>query len=393
MKRIDRLMGVTLAGLLAGCGSPQIEGAAEVEETSVVENNDTGTAMPVDDAPIEDSAVTDSGAMDVAVDSAPAKVAVFVAQGHAGRTTMSCDDGRTWIKNRSDDDAIRCFEGTVDCDHMDSSGRGITFGGGYFVATFGWGKPGSIRRSTDGATWERTLEGTTFGGMVYGNDAFVAAAAAPQISLDLGKTWSKTAAPTVSVYNVRGAGFGASNVLMLFEDSGKAELALSNDKGKTWWKPTTWPATCGKAIQSEGGIVEGKGTLLIVGGDGVACRSTDGGKTFSDSKMGGDVTSFAHFTGAEFVAWGRTDKNVMYRSADGAAWTTTPTTHAIGPSARSDKGTFVASNTGWLVWYEKQAFYRSTDGVTWEALPKTAFVGSHPIRGMAFGYVDAVACK
>lgn len=136
----------------------------------------------------------------------------------------------------------------------------------------------------------------------------------------------------------------------------------------------------------------GKDTL-IVGGDGTACRSIDGGKTFSDSKMGGEVTSFAHFTGSEFVARGRTDKNVMYKSADGATWTVAPTSHSIGASARSDAGTFVASNTGWLAWYEKQAFYRSKDGVTWESLPKTAFTGSHPIRGMTFGWLDPAACK
>jgi hypothetical protein len=381
--------------LLFGCGSAQIETPAETaEETSVVET-DTGTVVTTEDtATSADSAPTDTGtSMDAVVDSAPDKVGVFVAQGHVARTMISCDDGRSWIKNRSDNDSVRCFEGGVDCDHMESAGRGIAFGNGQFVATFGWGKPGSIRRSTDGFNWTKTLEGTTFGGVVFGNDAFLAASRTPQVSLDFGKTWSKTAEPSVTVWNVRGAGFGGSNAVLAFEDSGNAQLALSNDNGKTWTKPTTWPSTCGKSIQSEGGIVYGKSTLLIVGGDGVACRSTDNGKTFTDSKMGGDVTSFAHFTGTDFVAWGRTDKNVMYKSSDGATWTVTPTTHAIGPSARSDKGTFVATNTGWLAWYEKQSFYRSTDGITWEALPKTAFTGSHPIRGMAFGLVDPAACK
>lgn len=403
MKPIDRLVGVTLVGLVMGCGSAEISG--EADETGVVAN-DTGTPAVETDAgtpvvetdsgmPAEDTGTTADAPV---ADAPPAgKVGVFLAQGHVARTMMSCDDGRTWIKNRSDNDALRCFEGGVDCDHMESAGRGIAYGNGVFVATFGWGKPGSIRRSTDGFTWEKTLEGTTFGGMVYapsdGGGAFVAASRSPRASLDLGKTWSKTAEPTATVWNVRGAGFGAGNVVMVLEDSGKAELALSADAGKTWTKPTTWPSTCGKSIQSEGGIVAGKGTLLIVGGDGVACRSTDGGKTFADARMGGNVSSYAHFTGSEFVAWGRTDKNVMFRSTDGATWTTTASSHAVGPSARSDEGTFVATNGGWMQWYEKQQFYRSKDGVTWEVLPKTAFTGSHPIRGMTFGYVDAAACK
>lgn len=359
-------------------------------DTATTSNEDTGTA-PIDDTAVANDSETPP---DVAVDAPTMdQVGVFIAQGHVGRTMMSCDDGRTWIKNRSDDDKIRCFEGGADCDHMESAGRGIAYGKGTFVATFGWGKPGSIRRSADGFTWEKTLEGTTFGGMIFGNDAFVAASRSPRASLDLGKTWSKTAEPTATVWNVRGAGFGAGNAVMVLEDSGKAELALSSDGGKTWRSPTTWPSTCGKSIQTEGGIVAGKGTLLIVGGDGVACRSTDGGKTFSDAKMGGSVSSYAHFTGSEFVAFGRTDKNVMYKSVDGAVWTTTATSHSIGPSARSDAGTYVATNTGWMTWYDKQQFYRSTDGVKWEALPRTAFTGSHPIRGMTFGWVDSAACK
>jgi len=48
---------------------------------------------------------------------------VFVAQGHAGRTTVSCDDGNTWVANRSDNDSIVCFTNGVDCDHQSGAGR------------------------------------------------------------------------------------------------------------------------------------------------------------------------------------------------------------------------------------------------------------------------------
>jgi len=392
MKTIERLAGVTAVLSVMACGGGDIEGAPSSE------SNDSSGAIEETIAPSADTGVvaeTSEPATDAApADTAAATASVFIAQGHVGRTMISCDDGKTWIKNRSDDDTIRCFEG-VDCDHTEGAGRGITFGDGYAVATFGWGKPGSIRRSRDGFNWEKTLEGTTFGGMVFDsiNDAFVATSRTPRVSADLGKTWAKTAEPTVSVWNVRGAGFGAGNVVMLFEDSGKAELTLSNDAGKTWWRPTSFPTTCGKSVNGSGGIVFGKGTLLVIGGDGTACRSTDGGKTFRDATMGGTVSSFALFTGSEFVTWGRTDKNVMYRSADGAIWTATPSAPSLGPAARSEDGTFVATNSGWMQWYEKQAFYRSKDGITWETLPKTAFTGSHPIRDMAYGRLDASACK
>ena len=210
------------------------------------------------------------------------------------------------------------------------------------AATFGWGKPGAVRRSSDGATWQKALEGTTFGGMVFDplNAAFVATSRSPQVSLDKGKTWAKSAEPAVTVWNVRGAAFAAGNVVMMFEDSVNAQAALSKDAGKTWWKPSTIPSTCGKSVNGQGGIVYGKDTLRLVGGDGTACRSTDGGQ---------DVQ-------------GREDGR-----------------HA--------------ANNGWMQWYEKQSFYRSKDGVTWDSLPKTSFVGSHPIRDMAYGRLDASACK
>jgi hypothetical protein len=386
MKAIERLASVTVVLSTIGCGG------GDIADAPIASDEDTGTiAVEETSAPITDSGVVADTQVPPPVETGPATVGVFVAQGHMGRTTISCDDGRTWIKNKSDDDSIRCFEG-VDCDHTEGAGRGIDIGDNTIVATFGWGKPGAVRRSRDGESWEKTLVGTTFGGIVFDpvRDAFVATSRTPQVSGDVAKTWTKTAEPSVSVWNVRGAGFAAGNVVMVFEDSGKVEAVLSNDAGKSWWKPTTLPSTCGKSIQ---GIVFGKDTVLIVGGDGTACRSTDGGKTFTDSKMGGTVSSSALFTGTEFVAWGRTDRNVMYKSADGATWSTTPTTPSIGPAARSDDGTFVATNSGWMVWYEKQAFYRSKDGVTWETLPKTSFVGSHPIRGIAYGRLDASACK
>lgn len=57
-------------------------------------------------------------------------VSLFVAIGHVTRSIVSCDDGRTWVANRSDNDEIRCFTsapdgGSADCDHRYGAGRGI----------------------------------------------------------------------------------------------------------------------------------------------------------------------------------------------------------------------------------------------------------------------------
>src|SRR5690348_12150685 len=85
--------------------------------------------------------------------SAPEGVPMFVAIGKFGRVTMSCDDGQSWLVNESDDDGASCVG--IDCDHHPGSSTGLTHGGGYFFASFGWGdNPSRIRRSADGVTWE-----------------------------------------------------------------------------------------------------------------------------------------------------------------------------------------------------------------------------------------------
>ena len=62
----------------------------------------------------------------------PEGVPMFVATGKFGRITTSCDDGRTWSFNRSDDDGGSCVG--IDCDHHAGSATGLTWGGGYFFA-------------------------------------------------------------------------------------------------------------------------------------------------------------------------------------------------------------------------------------------------------------------
>ena len=92
---------------------------------------------------------------------------MFVAQGDVGRTAVSYDDGYSWIGDESDDAAVVCFTDGTDCDHHSGAARGLAFGDGWFLATFGWGTPGGIRRSADGIAWEPVLTGTTFGGIAY----------------------------------------------------------------------------------------------------------------------------------------------------------------------------------------------------------------------------------
>ena len=336
----------------------------------------------------------------------PTLVPMFVAQGHAGRTIISCDDGMTWVGNRSDDDAYPCFsDAPHDCDHHPGAGRGIDYGNGYFVATFGWGKPGSIRRSKNGVDWEPVLEGKTFAGIAFDGTVFLAGERPPQVSDGSGAMWAPGGDLDSPVWNTRRTGFAphdGGRFLIAFGGNEGNDLNVSKDRGATWARPTTLPGACAGDIQWSGGFAYGNGVIVVLGGTGVACRSLDGGDTWTQSDIGGDVDARLLWNGDAFVTWGRDASydSMRYTSPDGADWTATPievrkknpdgTTQTgpgpiLGAVTRSDKGTYVAVHGGWGDWYEKQRFYRSTDGVTWDELPAGSFVGSHPVQFIVHG--------
>lgn len=308
-------------------------------------------------------------------------VPIFLAIGYEGRTTISCDDGATWTANRSDDDALRCFDPT-DCDHDGKAGRGVAFLNGFFVANFGWGAPGTIRRSRDGVTWDTVATGDNFASMTTDGTRLVAISGAPKISADDGATWIDGATTGTGA---RRGGFAAGRFLLV-DDGPRA--ALSTD-GSGWSDVTTWPSDCGNDIQWSGGIAQaGESTIVVASGDGVVCSSSDRGATWSSRKIADAIGGRLLRAGSDVVVWGRAAGGTpsVFRSSNGVDWTTTPTIlrgagegPPIGPVAVSANGTYVAANDGWDVWYEQQRFYRSTDGVTWDALAAGAFVGSHPI--------------
>ncbi len=340
----------------------------------------------------------------------PGLTEVFVAQGYVGRTVVSCDQGQSWVADRSDDDALRCFSG-VDCDHHPGSPRGITFGAGHFVATFGWGAPGADKRSEGGVDWEVTLPDKEFAGVVFGKETFLLGARPPQRSSDGGVTWGVAGEPDSAQWNIRRTGFAdhdGGRFVLAFQ-SGASDLNISKDQGNTWVRPSSLPEGCARDMQWSGGIEYGKGVMLVLGGDGTACRSLDGGDTWTAASLGGTVSGRLLWDGSAFVTWGSTDSGPSrFQSADGAAWTATPLqvqrpqpdgsmkTSAgpvIGAVARGASGALVAVNGEWDRWYEKQEFYRSTDGVTWQALPAGAYKGGHPIGFIATGLVPAaLAC-
>src|SRR5262245_36884214 len=97
---------IALSLFAVGCGGGTI-GAGTVAEDAAPETLASGDAAPSDvavDPPPGDGAA--------AVDTSPpppppeGTIPIFVAQGNVGRTTISCDDGQSWVANRSDDDTI-----------------------------------------------------------------------------------------------------------------------------------------------------------------------------------------------------------------------------------------------------------------------------------------------
>lgn len=337
------------------------------------------------------SDATDSSAGSTGAE-VPDGVPVFVAQGHMGRTTISCDGGQTWIAEQSLDDTVRCFDG-IDCDHHEGSATGIGFGGGAFVATWGWGTEGNIRRSTNGVDWEIALTGPTFAGTAFGNDVFVAGAPTPQRSLDFGAQWTELAPSTIDTYTPRGIGFvaaGGGSFVLAGGGSGDGDVVLSADAGDSWWHPDTLPVPCGDGVRG----IHGKGELVVLARSGGAdgpevCVSSDGGHVWNVVDLG-DVYLESRMILADdtFMIWSAGER---WSSTDGAQWSSTPTEPAItiGAVGRDDEGHFVAVRGGWQVWYESQEFYRSDDGITWDVLQPGTFVGSHPVNHIAFGRVDA----
>jgi hypothetical protein len=354
-----------------------------------------------------------------------AKIPIFVAQGQLGRTTISCDDGKTWVGNRSWDlegDPLVCGAKTAGiCDTGKCSytvagkcqqetccydtpdiAKGVIFGAGKFVATWGWGQPGAVRTSTNGIDWTTTHPNDSFGGIAFGGGRFVVASRSPFWSGD-GTAWTagQTAdfrnADNTTMWSVRRFAYadfkGGGRFVAVASGNTSRDMLVSADGGVTWKRPSLIPTDCALEVSTYGGIVSGNGVIVIVDQHANACRSTDGGDTWSVVPTGlTQILSHGVWTGSKFLFWG--DNTTMVSSPDGAAWTKTKMTTPLrlGPVALGPNGTFVAVQNVWDG-YDKQHFLRSTDGLAWETLPAAAFVAGHPIFYIAFGYADpSAAC-
>ena len=407
MTRLSAAVGC-LVGVLASCqGVVSEPGPKALPDAGAMAVVDAGSADaatpdagPAPDAGAPDAGVPDAGGPDAGpgVDAGTGRVPIFIAHGKLGRTTVSCDDGRTWIANRSERPNARCWDATaaenIECDHHAWSSVGMVEADGYFLATYGWGYPGMVRRTEDGVNWTDVLPGKTFAGMAWGNGRVMANDHAPWTSTDAGAAGTWVREPDISsvgwtvrrIAFVPATGSGPGRFIITLN----SEILLSDDNGKTWQVPATRPAACASNTSN---LVSGNGVTVLLQGDGSVCRSLDRGTNWTHHAIAPGFSSPALFEAGAFYAW---DGATRYRSTDGLTWVSavgTPSDVSIGAVARSANGTFVATRAGWQVWYEKQRFYRSADGITWEVLPATAFVASHPITSILFGHArPSVEC-
>ncbi len=348
---------------------------------------DSGVSMPFDDAgtqpPVGDS--------------------IIVAVGKMNRRTISCDDGKSWILDTSDDDNARCFANNLDCDHHEFSSTSLSFVGNAFLQSTGWGKPGHVFRSVDGKKWTDVDQGLNTQDLMFGNGLVIAASRNTRVSKDLGQRFEKgpeiaLSAAGATIYNIRGGVFdpsGAGFFVVTAQDGTNFDFQYSADNGQTWKRSSM---KGGGAISDckAGHPAAGKGLVVLVPSNSKqACVSDDHGATWSLHAIANaeNIESNTVFANGQFWAW---SNGKVHHSGDGVTWKTDVTQTSVngqlmaGPNpgvvAVSPSGnTFVAVRGGWQTWYEKQHFYRSTDGVLWDELADGTFKKSHPVTGISYG--------
>ncbi len=301
------------------------------------------------------------------------KVPMFVAAGQGGRTIASCDDGKTWVANRS-------FENNND-DHSPNTHKGLAYGGGTFVVLLGWGADSSLLVSTDGVSWKRNtgLGNVSYGGIAYGGNRFVLLRQeVAQYSEDMGATWTRARIQPSNDHREGGGGNGLPGQKGVFGGGGSGTVpSMSWDGGETF---SSVPG-CGNfdfgGIGGEGGVAAGNGHLVFVSRLGTTCHVTDNGKTVTTGKLDSEVDGKLVFALGKFWV---TNGATIYSSQTGEIWkriAASPSDLALQAIAVGNTGTFVAiSKTG-------ADFYRSTDGVTWQ---KVSGPPGPALMRVVFGY-------
>jgi hypothetical protein len=355
-----------------GGGSPSGEAGAigDAGESSTGGRNGSGGSR-------QTGGSSTGGSVGTAGASSSDLIPAFVAQGYRQRTLLSCDDGRSWVADSSLPEAD-CDE--VNCDHEEGTPRGIAHGNGWFVAVFGWGRPGSIRRSRDGVSWETQIQDAVHSYLAFGSGMFLLSGEQPYVSPD-GTGWMETSeTPNPHSRIARFAPGNGGRFVLFGEDNSPSPIAMTSDLGETWDVPSERPDECGPGAA---GIAAGNGVIVGASFRNV-CYSNDDGDTWGVVTLPERATSPPIFDGSRFLIWSAETVNI---STDGETWTQESCTpQDISPTAVavSPDGTFVSSQGG----NDGLRFYRSDDGISWERLADDRFPKGNGFKYIEFGQVS-----
>jgi len=335
------------------------------------------------------------------------QVEVLVGIGKVGRSIISCDDGKTWIQNKSFNDNARCWlsgdPNNTECDHDNGSvfANNLAYADGYFVRNYGWGTPGTAQRSPDGVNWETIASSPetnilTSASVNSSGAQIMIISSTSRISNVGGKAakdaWTNVSNPD-TISHVRTGGYspyGGGRWLQL----GDAGMLVSSTNGATWANANL-PSSC--ASTSNATIASSSTTIVKVSDSGTVCYSNNGGTSWTATAVSGSISSHVVWTGTQFAVMGfGNDGNMsIHRSSNGANWTTTRVngiSRRIGVLGMSSKGTYIAITDEWASAYSEQKFYWSSDGVNWSEA--NSYAKSHPMRVVKAGLVPSnTYCK
>lgn len=371
----------------AGIVQPIVDAGTQPPVDSGIERDagsppaiDAGTPPPVDAGTL----VIDAGTPPF--DAGTSIVSMLIAQGRLGRTIVSCDDGQTWRNNRDEVPGAQCGDPpNIECDHHPWASQGIVQTEDAVVANWGWGAPGTVRRTVDGVTWQNVLTvqaGANISGLAAVGNRVMTGAGLPMLSSASGAANTWATVTYLGGGNVtRHIASAGNRFVVLFDSS----LRVSDDNGSTWRTPTTPSGCVGPVL----GIVAHDQTIVFFHYGGSVCVSRDLGDRWTVVPVASAFSSKGVWAQGYFTSW---NGSTRYRSADGLTWsqdTGSPADVSIGAVVYTPAGTYVAFKGGWRSSYADERIYRSRDGLAWETLPSTAHVHSHPITHLLSASVRA----
>jgi len=395
---------VLLCALLLGCSDDD----AVTDAGALADSGSTGDAGATADGGSDEGdsgTEVDAGAEDPDA-GPPAGPTILVALGTAGRTTVSCDGGHTWVADRSldreghasfcgmvqdvrcgseacsflstfDDDACRMDEG-CDCSHSPANARALTWVDGWFVQKVGWFGPAPVMRSRDGVTWEEldVVSSQSAGVARIGTRLVMTTHSEAFWSDDQGESWTTTEHPNMGhARTLVTVPWGEGELAVSIHDS---VLRFSDGSANEWYSPTEMDEGCGEQAMT---MISNGEVLVMPHRGNYVCRSDDGGLTFERVEYGGEHSPEGWiWDGEYFWLW---SWRYGHRSTDGLEWERTDTV-VEGRVGRTVLDPVSGDLVSWYNQYDAQRVSRSADGVTWEALDEAAYD-----RGQRIGYLVA----